>query len=316
MTSNPFSRTLRFAGAAAVAGLAGASLLAIAATPADAAPNDVLVTKVNGVVTVTTPNVAPLPGESASSFIGIADYIPSDRTTPYVKIVSGLGAVRAQTGCTQISTTEVRCGTPDSISKVVVQGSAYSEVVHAFATYENLDFYGQGGNDGLIGSKGKDMFDAGEGNDAFEDDGNRSTDVIKGGSGTDEVSYERATGPVLVELGVPNAGVQLSGENDQVDSEVENLTGSAFNDNLYGSGAANVIKGGLGDDMIAGFGGVDTLIGETGNDTLEGGDGDDHLFGGDGEDVLSGDNGMDDADAGVDANLNWCYAEVEVNCEF
>jgi Ca2+-binding RTX toxin-like protein len=332
MTSNKFSRTLRIAGAAAVAGLASASLLAIDAAPASAAPSDVLVTKVNGVVTVTTPNVAPKPGETASSAVWFDDYL--DRTGTLLRVLNGVGGATAQAGCTQITSTEVRCGSTASISKIVVQGSSYSEVVYAFATFENLDFYGRGGNDGLIGSKGQDMFDAGAGNDAFEDDGFGSTDVIKGGTGIDEVSYERATGPVQASPeNRPSSG--QPGEGDRIGTDVENLTGSAFGDDLLGTSesylpnTANKIVGGGGSDYINGFDGNDTLIGDggvgtAGNDHIAGGDGDDHITGGDGDDhlygqlgadLLFGENGTDDADGGPDAYIDSCDAEVEVSCE-
>ncbi len=116
-------------------------------------------------------------------------------------------------------------------------------------------FYGNGGNDTMLGLGGDDQLYGGN-----------DQDLIYGGAGDD----------------------LLSG-----DAGKDTLDGGDGNDTLYGGDGEDSLIGGAGDDILSGGQGQDTLFGGDGNDNLSGGDGDDQLDGGAGNDTLDGGQGQD-----------------------
>jgi Ca2+-binding RTX toxin-like protein len=114
-------------------------------------------------------------------------------------------------------------------------------------------FYGEDGNDTLIGSAGADILDGGPGNDTI--DGNAGDDSINGRVGDDTVN------------------------------------GGAGNDTIHGDSGDDLIAGGAGNDTIEGGTDIDALNGDAGDDTLRGGAGADTLGGGTGDDMLAWDAG-------------------------
>lgn len=131
--------------------------------------------------------------------------------------------------------------------------------------------YGNSGNDTLIGGKGDDLLFGGMGGDRLD-----------GGEGFDTATYIDANSQVRVDLEKAQYNDVGEADGDFLKS-IEAITGSAFNDNLRGDEGDNVLRGGGGEDSLFGRGGDDTLFASTdrGNSTIDrfdGGDGDDKLF--------------------------------------
>jgi Ca2+-binding RTX toxin-like protein len=149
------------------------------------------------------------------------------------------------------------------------------------------NFYGEGGNDRIVGGAGSDYISAGE--------------------GIDLVDYSAETGTLAVFVNLDSSTVYMglaperardSFGNLDILLDVEQVTGTALNDFVQGNGSANRISLGAGGDEALGLAGDDLLIGAEGNDRLEGGSGNDRLEGGEGNDLLLGDSGDDSIEGG------------------
>lgn len=210
----------------------------------------------------------------------------------------------------------------------IVQASNYDDSLTADLI--GRTFYGNGGNDTLIGGIGADIFYGGDGNDNLK--GENGDDILFGGAGDDQL--DGGSGAVRIWGGAGDDTVIITDWTEDAlvdggdDSDTLNLTGVAGlvtldlgNDSrflnfenvmagdggavLTGTATANRLEGGAGDDTLSGgagndklFGrdGYDILSGGSGNDTLEGGDGNDILYGGSDADVLRGGAGVDRVD--------------------
>lgn len=194
----------------------------------------------------------------------------------------------------------------------------------------NIEVYGDGDNDTLIGSMGSerlaggvgdDQIDAGAGNDRLiggsdsdtlvggagndtliadgGDDrnlnqfGSIGADVVSGGADNDTADYSERSNALEISLdNVANDGE--SGEGDNVDSTIEQIFAGDGNDLLVGNAAAQTLNGGDGNDTLQGLAGNDRLEGDVRFSSFGG---DDQLEGGDGADTLDG--GADEFDADV-----------------
>jgi len=106
-------------------------------------------------------------------------------------------------------------------------------------------FFGNGGNDILIGGAG--------------------VDVLSGGDGSDTASYETAPAGVIASRANPSINTGHAAGDTYF--QLENLTGSGFDDTLIGNASANALTGGAGNDTLEGGAGNDTIDGSAGNDT-------------------------------------------------
>jgi Ca2+-binding RTX toxin-like protein len=187
----------------------------------------------------------------------------------------------------------------------IVLGGAGDDHLSSDHTTSPRIFYGNAGDDTLVGSDGADRLNGGGGDDSIlagaGDDvlvGGAGRDVLHGESGVDTVSYHYASSPVSVDIdGFSNDGAR--GERDNVHVDVENVVGGSGGDRLVGhEGAvnqvANTLDGGAGNDWLEGRNGDDVLIGGLGEDMLNGGHGADVLRGGLGTDRLIGGYGFED----------------------
>jgi VCBS repeat-containing protein len=115
-------------------------------------------------------------------------------------------------------------------------------------------FYGNGGNDYLLGGLGDDIFVGGTGDDTLDG----------GTGGIDTANYSDATqdGLIVNLLTGMSSGGGLG--NDTL-YNIRNLTGSSFADTLVGDDGDNLLVGGDGNDKLYGHAGNNTLVG--GNDT-------------------------------------------------
>jgi Ca2+-binding RTX toxin-like protein len=187
-------------------------------------------------------------------------------------------------------------------------------------------YFGDAGNDFIVGIGGDDLLDGGSGNDNLT--GGGGADRLVGGDGFDAARDDSAGAGVSVNDAAPS--LKAGDAAGDTYSGIEALIGSAFNDTLVsatgvvyilsgrgndtvhvgrtGSSETFTVDGGIGDDDISGVGGVNNLLrGGDGNDvlsgvfgtfSLQGGAGDDSLTlgsfghgtldGGDGNDTLSG----------------------------
>ncbi|MFC3615180.1 fasciclin domain-containing protein [Lutimaribacter marinistellae] len=144
-----------------------------------------------------------------------------------------------------------------SILSQVVHGGAGNDIIvgnYGF-NYGSKRFFGEAGNDTLVGGTESDTLDGGDGDD-----------VIRGGFLHDTI---------------------LAGDGNDTVSDDEN------NDLIYGQGGDDVLSGGHGADLLAGQEGNDVLSGGALGDVLFGNAGDDFLNGGSGFDRLNGGDGAD-----------------------
>jgi uncharacterized delta-60 repeat protein len=136
------------------------------------------------------------------------------------------------------------------------------------------EYYGQDGDDTIIGGKSADFIEGGNGNDFLE--GGGYVDEINGNAGND-VIYGGYAGRVI-HKDADGADSILAGEGDDwIDAE----DSSTF-------AGGNTVFGGNGNDKVFSGAGPDSLWGEDGNDKLYGSDGSDSLYGNGGSDTLYG----------------------------
>jgi Ca2+-binding RTX toxin-like protein len=151
------------------------------------------------------------------------------------------------------------------------------------ANWDNLSFYGQGGNDVLWGGNGDNVIEGGPG-----------ADELYFGPGYDYADYRSDTQGVLVDI---RAYIATKGDatGDLWLDAPEGILAGAGNDALGGSSGENRILGRGGNDYIAGYHGADGLDGGDGDDVIEDHDqvlgtwfdtAADNVSGGDGNDTL------------------------------
>ena len=139
------------------------------------------------------------------------------------------------------------------------------ELIGEARTRWQAKFFGQGGNDLLVGGERPDQLIGGPGHDQIH--GRGDSDIIRGDEGNDLLWGDRGDDRILGGIG---------------------------NDQLFG---------GLGVDSLFGEDGNDYLFGEAGNDLLHGGSGNDELYSGAGENVLIGGTGRDKLYGGIGSDL-------------
>jgi Ca2+-binding RTX toxin-like protein len=146
----------------------------------------------------------------------------------------------------------------------------------------NDSLNGGTGSDTLVGNAGGDTLEGGTGADIL--DGGAGADVLDGGADFDFAYYITASGGVTARLDFASLNSGDAAGDTYV--SVEGLVGSAFNDFLVGDDVlGNYLTAQGGDDYIAGRGGDDTIRGDDGNDQFWGGEGADALDGGAGYDI-------------------------------
>jgi Ca2+-binding RTX toxin-like protein len=145
-------------------------------------------------------------------------------------------------------------------------------------------FYGDAGNDVLIGGSLGDYLYGGSG-----------ADTMMGGSGADTYHLDDAGDQAIENPGEGLDFVLVDFESYTLNiANIENISGNlATGQSLTGNGGVNVIHGHNGDDVLDGAGGADELNGNAGDDVLIGADGDDLFDGGAGADTLHGGTGDD-----------------------
>ncbi len=153
----------------------------------------------------------------------------------------------------------------------------------------NAEFHGGRGNDILRGAKllfhkvRHDKFYGDEGDDILI--GNAEDDYLDGGPGQDRL------------VGGDGNDTLMGGDGN------DTLIGNAADDNLDGGLGEDRLVGGDGNDTLMGGDGNDTLRGDDGNDMMHGGKGHDTLYGGEGDNELHGDAGIDSLLAGAGRDL-------------
>ena len=162
---------------------------------------------------------------------------------------------------------------------------------HALVLIVNDLYFGQAGNDTILGSRvGTDWIFCGPGDDYAEgDDGNilaaTFLDFIFGEGGNDTL------------LGGNGLDLILGGNGDDViqggDGLLDVLVGGPGMDQIDGNDGSDLILGGADDDIINGGNGIDACFGGPGNDTVNGNDDPDFLSGDDGDDLVDGGPGLD-----------------------
>ena len=144
-----------------------------------------------------------------------------------------------------------------NIDNLLVIGGDGNDRIDGSAVATDVRFFGNGGNDELIGGIGDDVLAGGGG-----------TDVIAGGDGVDANSFQGIGLGVIATVNADGTGDASYGGVAETFTGIENLTGSDNNDVLIATGAAaNVLLGGDGDDVLAGGGGTDVIDGGAGIDT-------------------------------------------------
>jgi hypothetical protein len=148
---------------------------------------------------------------------------------------------------------------------------------HSATIASAVHFYGEDGNDSLIGGNLADYLAGGAGGDN-----------INAGAGVNFSYGDDA--PVLLG-GIPVENLITDGN--------DTIFGGIGNDIIYGQGGVDRVYGSGGDDYLHGGSGSDTLNGDAGDDRVYGGAGNDTLNGGNDHDLLSGEGGNDTLNAGL-----------------
>lgn len=179
-------------------------------------------------------------------------------------------------------------------------------------------FWGNDGDDVLIGSTRRDFLYGGDGNDTLSDGGMAPLgggEVMAGGlgddtyhltgtasisegagGGYDRVFYSRPNGLLHIPLNVEEVVLLL-------DAGFADVDGNAQANRIIGNKKANIVEANDGQDTVLGGLGSDSLKGQGGADVIHGGGGNDLVDGGPGNDTLWGDNGNDLLTGGADDDL-------------
>ncbi|MGH9188128.1 MAG: calcium-binding protein, partial [Acidimicrobiales bacterium] len=227
---------------AAVAALAFAAPAVAGPRPAEAAPPETVVARVDALVTVT-------------AGAGVANRVILSVDAGELVVADAAVAVAAGDGCAGGGLAEARCDLAGVTEVRVVLGDQNDVLAKPTPLPVPL------------------LYDGGEGNDTFVAatvaDG---ADTFLGGAGADTVSYAQRSARVTVRLdGVADDGA--AGEGDDVGSDVETVFGGTGDDLLVGSDAPNTLSAGTGNDVVDGRGGGDAIVDNLGDDSYAGGEG-------------------------------------------
>lgn len=207
-----------------------------------------------------------------------------------------------------------------------IEGSEYNDSILGGNAEDDIELYGYGGDDLLVGGYAYNDLYGGWGNDVLiggnhphsQDDfsnelyggygddlliGGDYDDALHGHSGKDDLRGGRGDDLLLGgdgddELRGGRGDDELRGGRDD-----DLLRGGRGKDDLRGGHGDDDLRGGPGDDDLRGGRGDDNLRGGRGEDDLRGGRGDDDLRGGRGEDTLNGGEGENVLRGGADADL-------------
>lgn len=178
-----------------------------------------------------------------------------------------------------------------------VHGKSGDDVIVSYNLVA-ANFYGDNGDDYLIGGSAEDFLYGGNGNDTI--DGNGGKDTIEGGNGNDNIFGGEGNDDIFG--GEGKDVIHGEGGNDTIYGDIKGgTTGEA--DIIYGGSGEDKIYGGVGDDKIYGGMDGDKLEGNSGNDDIYGDDGSDEIYGGIGNDTLYGNSGNDKIHGGADADI-------------
>jgi hypothetical protein len=238
--------------------------------------------------------------------------------------VTELGAtIAAGGGCTQDSPNVVTCTTQPGRPIIARLGDQDDRATSRVS--RSVQFFGEDGNDRLLGASGRDTLDGGNGDDnitggsgrdrlvgaagndqLFGNSGNDTVlggdgnDVLDGGNGNDSVSGGNGD-DTLRELSAPNGSDSLAGDagNDTVDYSLRTAPVNVTIDDVANDGdrrsserdnvrsSVDRVLGGSGSDLLVGRDGPsDTLVGGAGDDVIDPLRGSDHVDGGPGIDQI------------------------------
>ncbi len=148
----------------------------------------------------------------------------------------------------------------------IIGGSASDQLKgDANANY----FYGNGGNDTILGYLGADTIQGGLGNDSLDGNGSGIADSP---STVDVVDYSYTSANLTVALNGSQGTISVtvaSGSDIDTIQNFEGIIGGSGADSFTGDSLNNYLSGGAGNDTLVGGGGNDTLLGGTGNDLLK-----------------------------------------------
>ncbi|MEO0793006.1 MAG: calcium-binding protein, partial [Pseudomonadota bacterium] len=182
----------------------------------------------------------------------------------------------------------------DTLDQLVENEGGGTDMVQASVTYRlwqqssfiegltltgmgDIDGYGNGANNTLIGNHGNNFLSGGGGADTLNGglgadrlDGGSGADVMTGGAGDDVFIVDHARDSVIELAGegtdTVEASVSLRLWQQSQDLENLTLTGTADID-ATGNSLANVLTGNAGSNTLNGAIGADTMIGGAGDDT-------------------------------------------------
>jgi Ca2+-binding RTX toxin-like protein len=161
-----------------------------------------------------------------------------------------------------------------AVQHIVAFGRAGDDTISVSASLSRpATFFGQQGNDVLLGGASADGLSGGDGNDRLY--GGGGNDMMCGGDGNDFLYGQAGNDFVGGDAG-----------NDQ-------LFGDAGRDLLLGGAGSDSLRGGMGNDRLFGQAGGDWLYGDADHDIVVGGGGNDQVRGGGGRDLLIGGRGVD-----------------------
>ena len=179
-------------------------------------------------------------------------------------------------------------------------------------------FWGEAGDDTLIGGSGDDILDGGAGSDRIignggddnlhggsDDDeihGGFGDDTLRGDGGDDAIYGETGDDVIYGGLGIDHLDGGLDNDILYGEADADFLTGGDGRDELHGGAGNDHIEGGLGNDTIYGDAGSDYLDGQRSNDVIFGGSDNDQIFGGPGSDELYGEAGNDTIISGMSSS--------------
>lgn len=156
-------------------------------------------------------------------------------------------------------------------------GGIFGDLVDFGGRATGVNFFGDFGDDFVIGSDFNDTLNGGQDNDTLSGAGGADSlfagpgnDVLYGGAGNDQL------------VGAQGADTLDGGDGD--DTLIGGTSTNAF---AQPGDGADVLRGGAGTDVLRGADGDDRLEGGTGDDNLRGDAGNDYLDGGDGVDFVS-----------------------------
>jgi hypothetical protein len=190
---------------------------------------------------VTAGNDVHYVGNSFSNRVLVTTDLPQT-----VLLEEPVAGITAGPGCTQVTTTKVRCAASTS-------GAAIDFVL--------LEL-GGGSDQAKVQTSIRTTVRGGADHDRyFGASSSQSTNVtFDGGSGRDGADYRFSTSGVLVDLDGAADDGRLGKDLDNILTSVEDLSGSDHADSLRGSASTNRIVGGLGADALRGGAGDDEIV--------------------------------------------------------